>query len=344
MQIDKVLWGKYQHQDICLVTLSNGAMEVSLTQFGATITAVKVPDREGNKRKVVLGYDSLEAYLQDPFYLGCLVGRFANRIARASFRVEEVVYQLPANDPATGNHLHGGVQGFNKKVFELVSQAASEQHASIGLYYRSADGEEGYPGNLDLWVTYALTRENELIITYKAVTDKTTHVNLTNHSYFNLHGTAETALSQQLLIQADSYLVTDKTYIPTGEIKTVADTVYDFRSMRSIDKFWDQVPDSGYNTCFLLSHGPDQEQASLFSSTSGIGLTVQTSFPGILLYTGDYLQEPFQKNQGICLETQAPPDAPNQPGFPATLLHPQQPYSHFTKYRFHLAGNATRGW
>jgi aldose 1-epimerase len=336
MEIKKKLWGTHDQQQIFLITISNGHIELALTNLGCTIVSIMVPDQQGRKLNMVLGYDSLQSYLNDPFYVGCIVGRFANRISNASFQIDNIKYTLVANEQARGNHLHGGVNGFNKKVFTIVDETSNKGSASIKFYYRSQDLEEGYPGNMEVYITYELTQNNEVIINYFATTDKATHVNLTNHSYFNLSGSAKPAIGHELCINANYMLLADERYIPTGEIKSIADTNYDFRQWRRIDNFLEQLPPEGCNVCFIFDKeaGNEEVKAGLCDPMSGRSMMVRTSLPSLMFYTGDYLQEPFQKNQGICLETQFSPDSPNRPEFPKTILYPGEEYCHHTIYHF----------
>lgn len=332
MDIKKTLWGHHEQQEIFLFALSNGFMDVRITNLGCTIVAILLPDANGKKVNMVLSYDSLQGYLTDTFYIGCVVGRFANRIANARFRINDVEYKLAANDGETGNHLHGGISGFNKKVFAVNNM--SSPYNAVQFYYRSMDGEEGYPGNLDVWVTYSLRKNNELVIDYKATTDKTTPVNLTNHSYFNLSGSCTPAINHELFINANEIVAADAIYIPSGELKTVAGTDLDFRNWRCIFNETNHEPFRGYNECFSIAHATNETIAALRDPVSQRSMTVKTSLPGLMLYTGDFLKTPYIPNEGICLETQFFPDSPNQPHFPATLLQPGDTYQHQTVYQF----------
>ncbi|HUQ96037.1 MAG TPA: aldose epimerase family protein [Chitinophagaceae bacterium] len=331
MGIKKTRWGRHGQQDIFLLTLSNGFLEVSVTNFGCTIVSILLPDATGNKANLVLGYDSLQGYINDPYYMGCIVGRFANRIANARFVIAGREYILAANETISNTHLHGGPNGFHKKVFTLITTPDNNE---VRFYYKSVDGEEGYPGNLDVFVTYRLTAANELVIEYNATTDKTTPVNLTNHSYFNLSGSATSALNHELIIHADFALEADENYIPTGQLKAVAGTGLDFTKWRRIGEWPDKKAFRGYNECFSFPHAPDQVKAALRDPVSQRSMTVKTTLPGMMLYTGDFLKTPYIPNQGICLETQFFPDSPNQPAFPQTLLQPGDTYHHRTVYRF----------
>jgi len=300
--------------------------------LGCTITSIIIPGKDSIKRNIVLGYSEYSDYLQDSFYVGSTVGRVAGRISNAAFSIDGHLYQLTPNDGVTGHHLHGGINGFNKKIFRLVTQVKTTVEASLVFYYNSIDGEEGYPGNLDLWVTITLTNDNKINIQYRAITDKKTHVNLTNHSYFNFTGLRQPATDHELYINADNYIETDIRYIPSGVILPVDNTIYDFRKMRRIDKYSGQLK-SGYNECFVLNKHK-QVNAILFEPHSGIRMMVTTSVPGLLLYTGDFVTDPFVKNQGICLEAQFFPDSPNHDQFPSTLLGPGEEYMHRTLLAF----------
>lgn len=327
MQLTKEVWGQYEGQTVYLFKLTNGQTEVSVTNFGATITGIITPDKNGNRQNVVLGYDDLAGYVADEYYMGCVVGRFAGRIAGAALNIDGVKYPLVANDEGKDIHLHGGVKGFNKRVFTVTREVFSDDVASIELYYRSPHLEEGYPGNLDVWVTYQLTADNRLNIKYKAISDADTHINLTNHSYFNLSCGQQSALGHRLFIDADSYLLSDDNYIPTGEIRSVTDTGFDFKT--------DQViGDGSRNEYYVLNKNPAGPAAILSHEASGRKLEVQTDMPAIVFYSGDYLSGRFLKNGGLCLETQYFPDSPNHPEFPTTLLKARKVWEKWTGLGF----------
>lgn len=334
MGITKKLWGHYKGQQVYLLTISNGYLELSVTNFGCTLVSIKIPGDDGIPCNMILGYDSLDRYIHDPYYMGSIVGRYANRISGATFNIGDEPYPLSANEPSTGNHLHGGDEGFNKKVFDIIGMLGNERSDSVQFYYRSPDGEEGYPGNLDVFITYRLTHENEIIIDYSARTDKTTPVNLTSHCYFNLSGSKTPATGHELMIRADNLLQADENYIPTGAIMPVKDTCFDFTNYRSLDLLRSAF--RGYNECFIIdpATGDQDIKASLRDPVSGRVMSVKTTLPGMMFYTGDYLDAPFIKNQGICMEMQFFPDSPNQPHFPNTLLQPGSHYRHKTIYQF----------
>lgn len=319
-------------RNIELHTLSNGWMQLTVSTLGCTITSIIVPGKDRVKRNIVLGYDDVKGYANDPYYIGCIIGRYAGRIKNASFNIEGTLYSLSPNDSFTGNHLHGGYAGFNRKNFKLILSTQNDEAASLVFYHNSPHLDEGYPGNLELWVTYTLTQTNKILIAYRAVTDRTTHVNFTNHTYFNFTGSATLATGHELLVNADAYVATGENYIPTGELKCVQGTPFDFRNKRRIDDFFVELP-TGYNECFVLNKN-NSVSAVLSENFSGIQMTVQTSLPGLLLYTGDFLGNIFCKNQGICLESQFFPDSPHHPQFPSTLLIPGHEHVENTIWKF----------
>ena len=271
--------------------------------------SVVAPDTHGRRANVVIGFDTVEEYRDNPQYLGAIVGRCANRITNARFTLDGKTYQLAAN--IGPNHLHGGRKGFDQRVWRATHGAAT-----LELRYTSPDGEEGYPGNLDVRVTYTLTDENELIVDYFATTDKATPINLTQHSYFNLAGAGD-ILGHVLQIDADAITPVDQSRIPTGEIMPVAGSDFDFRSPTPIG-----ARRAGqYDHNFVLRGG-----ARVIEPASGRTLAIQTTEPGVQLYTG--------YRRGLCLETQHFPDAPNRPNFPSTILRPGAGYHSRTVFRF----------
>ncbi len=335
MELKKDFWGDYEGHDIQLFKLANNYMEVTLTNFGAAITSIVMPDRNGCNSNIVLGYDNLTGYINDEFYTGCTIGRFAGRIADAKFTINGSSYQLAPNDGDNNIHLHGGNKGFGKQVFSVTNQTVTDTTATIEFYYRSKHLEEGYPGNLDVWITYQLSARNQLTIKYKAVTDKDTHVNLTNHSYFNLSGKQQSALNNQLFINADHYLVIDQNYIPTGEIKPVKNTLYNFNIPRPVAGGSSKLPGKGYNECYVLNKKPDGPCAALRDEESGREVTLETDMPALIFYSGDYLSGNFLKNSGVCLETQFFPDTPNHTDFPSTLLKAGEEWDSYTRFNFY---------
>jgi len=321
------------------ISNSNG-MVVKLINYGATVTSITVPDKAGKMGDVVLGFDSLAGYLQsgNP-YMGCIVGRYANRIANARFTLGKEPYSLAAND--NGNSLHGGARGFDKKVW-LAKPLAGD--SSILFTYTSKDGEEGYPGTLQVEVTYTLTPDNELKIDYLATTDKQTPVNLTNHSYFNLSaGSDSTILGHELMIKSDLVTAVNKKLIPTGTFTDVKGGAMDFNASKQIGKDISKV-EGGYDHNWVLRRsgvGPELI-ATLYHPATGRFMEVLTTEPGIQFYTGNFLNgsltgkegRKYVKHAGLCLETQHFPDSPNQKDFPTTVLEPGGAYKQTTLYRF----------
>jgi aldose 1-epimerase len=311
-------------------TLTNRhGVEVSITNYGGTVTAIKVPDRNGAFGDVVLGYDTIEEYRRNPRYLGALIGRHANRIAGGKFSLNGVEHQLAQNNGA--NHLHGGNKGFDKRVWSVTGATQNV----LRLRYFSEDGEENYPGDLTVEVDYSLNDENELQIEYQATSDKDTIVNLTNHSYFNLAGSGD-ILGHELMLNADAFTPVSENLIPTGEILSVENTVMDFRTARKISN-------GGYDHNFVLrDHGSLRSVARLRDPLSGRVMEVLTTEPGIQFYSGNFFDGSvkgksgvvLEKYAGLCLEAQHFPDAPNHPNFPTTVLRAGEEYHQTTIYRF----------
>lgn len=323
-----------------LFTLTNAnGMEVQITNYGGIVTSIKVPDNEGELENVVLGFDDLEKYESGHPYFGAIIGRYGNRIADGEFEIDGTEYELATNDG--DNHLHGGEQGFDKVLWDAEISGDN----SLTLSYLSEDGEEGYPGNLDVTVVYSLTDDNELEITYNATTDKATPVNLTNHSYFNLSGNpANTILSHRLQINANYYTPVNDELIPTGEIAPVEDTPFDFTEPHQIGARIDQV-EGGYDHNFVLRRAPSDTlylAATLFSPESGREMKVFTMEPGLQFYSGNFLDgslsgpenTSYEQHAGLCLETQHFPNSPNEPDFPSTILQPGEEYHTVTVYQF----------
>ena len=320
-------------------------MEVRVAAYGARITSIKVPDRNGDFADVVLGFDTVEPYRSSPKkpYLGVTLGRYAGRIANGRFTLDGVEHVLAKNSGP--NHNHGGLIGFDKVVWD-----AKQAGNSVAFSRTSPNGEEGYPGNLDVCVTYTLTDKNELIIDYRATTDSATPVNLSNHSYFNLAGEgSETVLQHDLKINADAMLPIDKTSVPTGKIVPVAATPFDFRQPKPVGRDIDQPNEqlangSGYDHTFVLN--PRKADlvpvATLHEKTSGRMMKVFTDQPGLQIYTANFLDgsltgksgRPYARQSALCLETQHFPDSPNQSQFPNTILRPGETYQSRTTYQF----------
>ncbi len=339
-QITKAGWGETGGKPVDLYTLTNKkGDEVKISTYGATVTSWIVADNKKGKSNIVLGFDSLSGYLAKPPYFGATIGRYGNRIANAKFKIDTTTYQLAANDGK--NHLHGGNKGYDKVIWDATP--ATDSSASLTLTYLSKDGEEGYPGNLKITVVYTLTDDNELLIDYSAETDKATPVNLTNHSYFNLTGDVNnTILNHQLQVNADKYTPVDAGLIPTGELKDVKGTAFDFLQAHKIGERIANV-EGGYDHNFVLTRkGSDLELvATLSDSSTGRKLEVYTTEPGLQFYSGNFLDgtikssdgKAIQKHTGLCLETQHYPDSPNQPAFPSTILKPGEKYHTVTKYK-----------
>ena len=338
-KITKESWGEADGKPVDLYTLTNAnGVQVKITTYGGIVTSWVTPDKTGNKSNVVLGFDSLSGYLAKPPYFGAIIGRYGNRIAKGTFKIDTTTYQLATNNGE--NHLHGGNKGYDKVVWDAKP---ADSTASLTLTYLSKDGEEGYPGNLNITVVYTLTDENELLIDYTAETDKATVVNLTNHSYFNLTGDVNnTILDHQLQIKADKYTPVDAGLIPTGELKDVKGTPFDFLQPHKIGERIAAV-NGGYDHNFVLTRtGSDLELvATLSDSVSGRKLEVFTTEPGLQFYSGNFLDGTIKTSDGksinlrtgLCLETQHFPDSPNQPAFPSTLLKPGEKYHTVTKYK-----------
>jgi aldose 1-epimerase len=331
-----------------LYTLTNTqGMEALITNYGATLVSLKVPDRYGKSEDITLGYDSLEKYLQGRHYFGCIVGRYANRIAGGKFTLKGKQYTLTKNEG--DNHLHGGTRGFNKVIWQLKN-LIDDVAPSVILTYLSADGEEGYPGNLPVTVTYSLTEKNDLRIDYTAETDQPTVINLTHHSYFNLAGAGlGDILGHMLTIFADRFTPIDNRLIPAGELRSVNDTPLDFAQPTAIGARIAQNDEqlmlaNGYDHNWVLNKedGKLALGARVFESQSGRTMEVYTTEPGIQFYSGNFLDnriagkasQIYRHRGGFCLETQHFPDSPNRPEFPSVVLEPGANYQSTTIYRF----------
>jgi aldose 1-epimerase len=332
-----------QQVDLYILTNKHG-MQAAITNYGGTVVSLKVPDRSGKLDDVVLGYDTLDGYATGKAYIGATVGRYANRIAHASFTLDGNTYTLSKNDG--DNHLHGG---FNKRVWTAKDVSGSAGQA-LELTYLSKDGEEGFPGNLPVKVVYTLTDKNELKIDYSATTDKDTVLNLTNHAYFNLAGQGNgDVLQQQIMIRADRFTPIDQFSIPTGELRSVKGTPFDFTTATAIGARIDQDDQqlkmgNGYDHNWVLSNGTPGSLflgAQAYDPHSGRVLEVLTTEPGIQLYTGNFLDgihgkdgKVYNRRNAFCLETQHFPDSPNHPNFPTTELKPGQHFESTTVYKF----------
>jgi len=328
-------------------TLRNAnGIEMRVISLGGIVTHLMTPDRNGTMSDIVLGFDSIDGYLKSPPYFGAIIGRYGNRIGRARFALDGKEFRLAANNGP--NHLHGGLKGFDKVVWK-VEPAPSAEGQRLVLTRTSPDGEEGYPGNLTVKVTYTLTDQNDLAIDYEATTDKPTHVNLTHHGYFNLAGhNAGDILGHELQIEADRYTPVDETLIPTGEVAPVAGTPFDFRQSTPIGARINQAGDQqlvfgkGYDHNWVTSGSGFRRVARAYDPESGRTLEVATTEPGLQFYSGNFLDGSitgkagavYGHRTGFCLETQHFPDTPNKPSFPATLLKPGETYRTRTVYTF----------
>ena len=344
-KINRQLFGQLPDSSaVYLYTLDNGnGCIMKVSSYGGIITSLQVPAKNGNLIDIVLGYDSLKDYLSESPYFGAIIGRYGNRIAGAEFSLEGKVYKLAANNGQ--NHLHGGIKGFDKVVWQ-AEEMKTDSTVGLRLHYLSPDGEEGYPGNLDVTVMYTLTADNCLIFDYYASTDKTTPVNLTQHSYFNLNGKGDIK-SHELMMAASRYTVVDTALIPTGELRQVAGTPFDFTTPRLIGK--DLMATGGkpigYDHNFVLDTKSINDLAIRVSSPeTGIRMEVYTDQPGVQFYTGNFLDGSLKGKNGViynqyggfCLETQHFPDSPNRSAFPSVLITPANPLKSRSIYKFDI--------
>ncbi len=330
-------------RDVNLFTLTNDKITIKITNYGAIITSIEMPDKQGNIDNVVCGFNNLDSYISDEYiggcpYFGALIGRFGNRIANGHLEIDGVEYKMAINNGP--NHLHGGILGFDKKLWNAKT-FTEEDKIGVKLTYLSVDGEENYPGNLQVTCIYSLDSENNLSIEYLAETDKTTVVNLTNHSYFNLTGGKENILEHELELTATK-MTEMVEQIPTGKIVDVANTVFDFTTSKKINRDIESLA-TGYDDNFVLDNesGELKYIGTLKESNSGRKIKVYTTQPGIQVYTGYWNPEfiingekKFGSYSGIALETQHYPDSVNRPEFPSTLLKPGELYNEKTIYKF----------
>jgi aldose 1-epimerase len=351
--IEKAFYGTLKKGDtVHVYSLTNAAgMRIDIINYGGTIINWTAPDRNGKYENISLNCEDMAAYEKGTPYFGALIGRYGNRIAKGKFNLEGKTYTLATNN--IGNHLHGGKAGFDKVLWQV--ERLNGEEPALKLTYLSKDGEEGYPGNLNVTVVYTLKKDNALKIDYTAETDKTTHCNLTNHTYFNLTADAtKTILDHELSLNCDKFLPVDKTLIPTGELKPVAGTVFDFTKPTKIGARINDTTDlqikygGGYDHAWILSANSKQKAdeltliATVNEPTSGRIMEVFTTEPAIQFYTGNFLDGTvagkggiaYQKRTGFCLETEHYPDAPNQSKFPTTVLKPNETYRTTTIYKF----------
>lgn len=327
LAVSSTYYGQLKGADLYLITLKNEQLIVHITNLGGTVTSIEVPDRNGVMKNVVAGFTDLQQYERNEAYFGCVVGRYANRIAGGRFLLNGASVQLSLNDGI--NHLHGGFDGFHKKVWDIVSINKN----GVILEYLSKDGEEGYPGNLRVRVEYTLDNE-KLSMQYSAITDRCTPVNLTNHSYFNLSGFEQPLVTDHLLqINACYYTGKNIHNVPDGKMLEVAGTPLDFLLPKKIGADIDKLPaDQGFDHNFVLKEGP---AATLYDPLTGRQLQVFTNQPGMQLYTANLWDGTlYEKHGAVALETQAFPDSPNHPEFPSTILHPGSVYESRTIYAF----------
>lgn len=345
MNVTQEKFGTINGENITAFIIKNGkGMEMKCIDYGCVITKLITPDKQGNLENIVLGFDSLDEYQRFSPYFGAVVGRVAGRIRNAEFELDGKNYQLSKNEGQ--HHLHGGSKGFSHVRWNAVAHA-SENEAGVEFTYTSPDGEEGYPGNLDLKMTYTITNHNELLISYSAKSDKATLVNLTNHTYFNLSGNLKDDIQEHLLtMDSEKFLEIGKDMLPTGNMLSVENTPFDFREGKPIsegvnsDHQQNQIVGNGFDHPFLLSSNY-QNEIIMKDEKSGRVLTVETDQPCVVLYTGNELDGDYQVRGvqardylGLCLETQGPPDSIHHPSFSPVVLNKGEKYQSTTKYSF----------
>lgn len=352
MSVTKAPYGQTPDGPADLYTLTNAnGVQATITNYGGIIVSLLVPDKNGDMGDVVLGFDSLGRYVENNPFFGCIVGRYGNRIAKGKFSIDGQEYQLAKNN--IGNHLHGGLKGFDQQLWQAK---AVERDTAVGveMTYLSKDMEEGYPGNLNVKVTYLLTNDDAIHINYEATTDKKTHCNLTNHSYFNLAGAGSgDILGHELMVNADQFTPVDSTLIPLGDHASVEGTPFDFRNPTSIGARIEADDEQlkiggGYDHNFVLNRDGEGMAlaATVYEPTSGRVMEVYTEEPGVQFYSGNFLTgsaigkggTPYDFRHGFCLETQHFPDTPNQPDYPSTILEPGETYQTSTIYKFKVRG------
>jgi aldose 1-epimerase len=332
-------------KDVAVYTLTNSrGIKVRMIDYGATLIGVETPDKAGKTANITLGFPTLAGYLERHPYFGSTVGRYCNRIAGGKFKLDGKEYTLATNNDV--NHLHGGIKGFDAVLWKSQPVKGADS-VGVKFSYLSPDGEEGYPGTLDVTATYTLTLNNELRIDYESTTDKATVVNLTNHAYWNLGGAGSgTILKHELTLAADKYLPIDDTSIPTGKLVEVKGTAFDFTTPHAIGERIDEIKKDphktkGYDHCFVLrgQQGKLELAAKVKDPASGRVLEIFTTEPGIQLYCGNFLgggagEAGYKQHEAFCLETQHYPDSPNQPAFPTTVLKPGETYRSTTVHKF----------
>jgi aldose 1-epimerase len=340
-------FGEVDGQPVQLYTLTNAkGMKVQITNYGAIVTSLTAPDKNGKMGDIVMGYDNLQDYVKNSPYFGAIVGRYGNRIGKGKFTIDGKEYSVTVNDGV--NSLHGGKKGFDKVVWQS-EKVEKPDGVGVKLTYVSKDGEEGYPGNLKATVTYLLTNNDELRIDYEATTDKPTPVNLTHHGYWNLNGFQRDILGEELMINADKYTPVDSGLIPTGKLASVEGTPFDFRKLTPIGARINDDNEQlkfgkGYDHNWVLNKKDEEMSvaAELYDPMTGRVMTVLTTEPGIQFYSGNFLDGTITGKGGVvykhryalCLETQHYPDSPNKPNFPSTILRPGEDYRTQTVYKF----------
>lgn len=346
--LEEKKFGRTADGDVIIYTLTNAnGLELKVLNYGCVVVSLKTPDRNGVFEDVVLGFDTIEQYVKESPFFGAIVGRYGNRIAKGMFTLDGVTYKLAINNGP--NHLHGGVKALDKVLWK-AEENQSNEGPSIKLSYVSKDGEEGYPGKLTITVTYTLTNENEFKVSYHATTDKKTIINLSQHTYFNFSGNAKRdILDHEIMLNADRIVAVDETCIPTGELKSVAGTPFDFRTPNKVgarinDDDVQLKNGEGYDHTFVFNGDVVNKQsvaATLYDSNTGRYMEVFTQEPGVQFYSGNHLAgykgkhgAIYHKRFGLCLETQHFPDSPNQPNFPPVVLAPGEAYQTETIYKF----------
>ena len=345
LSLNSELYGILHGKEVYKFTLQNAGVKVVLTNLGCSIMAIYTKDKNGSQKNIVAGFEDVNDYGDNPDYFGCVLGRYANRIANAKFTLDEKVINLSINDHV--NHLHGGLDGFSKKIWNVDSIDNTGENISVVFDYFSKDGEEGYPGNLNVKIKYTLNAKNQLRIEYTATTDRATPVNLSNHSYFNLTGFAvPTINNHSLQVNAIAYTEKNTDNIPTGNIISLAGTHLDFTIPKKIGRdIYKFLRDKGFDHNFILKKNNDKNilcAAILKEPVTGRTLHVYTDQPAIQLYTANFWNgtiygrhdQHYQQHGAIALETQAFPDSPNQPSFPNTILRPGEDYFSTTIYEF----------
>ena len=333
-------------QTITLYSLQAGDLLVKIMNYGGTIVAIETPDKDRKVQNIVAGFSSFSEYQMPQPYLGSLIGRYANRIAYGKFQLDGEIYQLPINDYP--NHLHGGDNGFHRKIWKTESTKVDADQCSLALSYFSPDGEEGYPGNLHVMVMFTVTKSNELKVSYQANTDKSTPINPTSHSYFNLSGFSErTICDHELEINAKFFTEKNADNMPTGKLLLCEGTPLDFRQCKKIGTHIKELDfDSGYNHNFVIDNPEDgvRSAATLINKSSGRMLEILSDRPGLQVYTANWWDGslngahgiPYGKHSAVALETQSYPDSPNHGNFPNTILRPGERFHSNTIYRFSI--------